>query len=67
MKTTIDIPEKELKDAIRYTGAKTKKKAILIAVSDFNQRQRMAALARHLSTCKNLITPEELAIMREKD
>ena len=45
MKTTIDIPEAELHDAIRFTGAKTKREAIVTAVTDFNRRQRMAALA----------------------
>ena len=29
MKTTIDIPEKELKDAIRFTGATTKREAVV--------------------------------------
>ena len=44
MKTTLDIPENELKDAMRFTGAKTKREAVVTALKDFNQRQRMAAL-----------------------
>ena len=67
MKTTIDIPEKELRDAMRYTGAKTKRLAIVTAVADYNRRQRMASLVRHLGTCKNLLTTEELMQMREAD
>ena len=47
MKTTIDIPESELKDAMRFTGAKTKRAAVVEALSDFNRRRRMAALVRH--------------------
>jgi Arc/MetJ family transcription regulator len=47
MKTTIDIPEGELKDAMRFTGAKTKRAAVLEALTDFNRRRRMAALVRH--------------------
>ena len=45
MKTTIDIPEKALKDAMRFAHAKTKRQAILTAVEDFNGRHRMAAPA----------------------
>lgn len=67
MKTTIDIPDTELADAIRFTRAKTKREAIVTAVADFNRRRRMAALTRHLGTCKKLITPEELSQMRETD
>ena len=65
MKTTIDIPEKELKEAMRFTHAKTKKEAIVAVVTDFNRRQRMAALARHLGTCKGLMSVEELSRLRE--
>ena len=41
MKTTIDIPEKALADVMRFTGAKTKREAILTALEDFNRRQRV--------------------------
>ena len=65
MKTTIDIPNKELQDALRFSGEKTKRGAILAAVTDYNRRQRMAALARHLGTCKNLMTIDELVELRK--
>jgi len=64
MKTTVDIPDQELKDAMTFTGAKTKREAIVTAVSDFNRRQRIARLTRHLGTCKGLMTVEELGRMR---
>ena len=41
MKTTIDIPEKELSDAIRFTGAKTRREAVVTAVADFNRRREL--------------------------
>lgn len=50
MKTTIDIPEKELRDAMRFTRAKTKREAVVTALEDFNRRQRMAALVKHTGT-----------------
>jgi len=50
MKTTIDIPNKELEDAIRFTGASTKREAVVTAISDYNRRQRMAGLTRYSGT-----------------
>jgi hypothetical protein len=66
MKTTIDIPEEELRDALRFSGEKTKRGAIVAAVADYNRRQRVAALARHLGTCKDLMTVEELVELRKR-
>jgi Arc/MetJ family transcription regulator len=67
MKTTIDIPEDVLKDAMGYTGARTKREAIVTAVSEYNRRRRMAALARHLGTCADLMSSEELEKLRAVD
>ena len=66
MKTTLDIPERELEDAIRFTKAKTKREAIVSVVKDFNRRMRMAELVRHAGTCADLISPEELQASRRK-
>ena len=43
MKTTIDIPERELDDAMRFLNAKSKLEAVVTALREFNQRRRMAA------------------------
>lgn len=51
MKTTIDIPEKELEDAMRLLGAKSKREAVVTALSEFNARHRMARLVRFSGTC----------------
>ena len=64
MKTSIDIPESILKEAMEFTGAKTKREAVVTAVAEFNRRARMAALVRHLGTCDNFITPAELDELR---
>lgn len=66
MKTTIDIPDKELADAIRFTRARTKREAVVVALADFNRRKRMAELSKHAGTCDDLITPEELQRLRRK-
>jgi len=65
MKTTIDIPEKELKAVMKYTRAKTKKEAVICAIKDFNKRHRLAELAKILGTFKDFMTQTELEEMRE--
>ncbi len=65
MKTTIDIPEDELKEAIKYTGAKTKREAVVYAIKDFNRRQRLAKLADMLGTFDDFMTQDDLKKMRE--
>lgn len=65
MKTTIDIPEEDLKEIIKYTGAKTKRDAVVHAVKDFNRRHRLAELAKSLGTFKDFMSQEDLREMRE--
>jgi Arc/MetJ family transcription regulator len=66
MKTTIDIPDKELEEVIKYTGAKTKKEAVVYALKDFNRRRRLAGLAdKILGTFKDFMDQEDLKEMRE--
>lgn len=66
MKTTIDIPEDVLKEAVRHTGAKTKREAIVTAVERFNRRQRLEHLAEQLhGALPDFMTQAELQVMRE--
>ena len=67
MKTTVDIPERELREAIRHTGAKTKKEAIVTAISEFNRRKRLEKLVAQFGTLEGLMTQEELRRMREME
>ena len=66
MRTTVDIPDGELEDVIRFTNAKSKREAVVTAIVDFNRRKRMAELARYAGTCADLITPEELQAARRR-
>ena len=50
MKTTVDIPENELKDAMRFTKAKTKREAVVRILEEFNRRRRMAELVKYSGT-----------------
>lgn len=64
MKTTIDIPDEELQEAIRLTGAKTKREAVVIALSEFNRRRRLQRLTEKFGTLEGFMTQEELRQMR---
>ena len=66
MKTTVDIPDDELEDAMRFTRARTKREAIVTAIADFNRRRRMADLARHAGSCPGLMTAGELQRLRRR-
>ncbi|CAN5204332.1 MAG: type II toxin-antitoxin system VapB family antitoxin [Gemmatimonadetes bacterium] len=66
MKTTIDIPDKELAEVIRHTGAKTKKEAVVKAVVDFNRRKRLQELVEMFGKSTTFMTQEELRRMREE-
>lgn len=50
MKTTIDIPESALADAMRFTGAKTKRKAVVKPLEEFNRLRRMQELVGSFGT-----------------
>lgn len=67
MKTTIDIPDDLLQEAMKHSGAKTKKEAVVTAVADYNRRRRMAALTRHLGSCRKLMTLGQLRRMRAQE
>ena len=66
MKTTVDIPDQELKDVMRFTQATTKREAIVTAIADFNRRRRAAALIAHAGKADSLMSPEELQALRRQ-
>jgi len=66
VKTTIDIPENVLAEAIKHTGAKTKRDAVVTAIAEFNRRHRLEQLAERLhGSCPEFMTQEDLRRMRE--
>ncbi|HUC74146.1 MAG TPA: type II toxin-antitoxin system VapB family antitoxin [Vicinamibacterales bacterium] len=69
MKTTIDIPEDELKEAMRFTKAKTKREAVVRVLTEFNRRRRMAELVRYSGTFSDRFpTNDQIeAVDREND
>ncbi|MEW6378172.1 MAG: type II toxin-antitoxin system VapB family antitoxin [bacterium] len=67
MKTTIDIPDDELMEVLKHTGAKTKREAVVYAIKDYNRRQRLSRVAEILGTFKEFMTQDDLEEMREDD
>ena len=67
MKTTVDIPDKELRDAMRFTGATTKREAVVTALKDFNRRKRIAALTKHFGSSSTFMTHAELMKLRRAE
>ena len=59
--------EKELKDAMRFTGATTKREAVVTALKDFNQRKRLAALTKHFGTSETFMTHAALMKLRRTE
>jgi len=66
MKTTIDIPSEDLDQLLKFTGAATKKEAVVKAVQDFNRRQRLSKLAEMLGTFEDFMDADELNAMRDR-
>lgn len=66
MKTTVDIPDDELREVMRHTRAATKREAIVTAIAEFNRRRRMAALVEHAGKAESLLTPDELQAQRRQ-
>ena len=64
MKTTIDIPQEVLEEAIRNTGAATKREAVVKALEEFNRRRRLAELIESFGTFENFISNQELEELR---
>lgn len=66
MKTTVDIPDKELQDAMRFTRAKTKRAAIVTAIEDFNRRRRMANLVKYSGKSTSMMSHDEMKQIEQR-
>jgi hypothetical protein len=67
MKTTIDIPEKALREVMRHTGAATKREAVVAAIDEYNRRRRLEQLLKDFGTMKHFMTQEQLARSRRDE
>jgi len=67
MKTTVNIPDKVLRDAMRHTRAKTKREAIVKALEEMNRRHSQAELLKYTGKFESLMTNEEIEAMEDAD
>lgn len=67
MKTTIDIPENELSEAMSHTGAKTKREAVVTAIVEFNKRRRRERLAARFGTFDGFPSRDEVVARRRTE
>jgi Arc/MetJ family transcription regulator len=67
MKTTVNIPDNVLRDAMRHTKAKTKREAIVKALEEMNRRYSQAELVKYFGKFESLMTNEEIEAMEEND
>jgi hypothetical protein len=67
MKTTVDIPENELMDAMKYAKANTKREAIVTALVDYNRRKRMAELVEYSAVSETFMSNEELEALDARE
>ncbi len=67
MKTTIDIPDSSILDLMNFTHAKTKREAVLKAIDEYNQKQKLTQLAKMLGTFEDFMDSDDLEIMRALD
>lgn len=67
MKTSLDIPDEELKDVLHFSKAKTKRDAIVTAVKEYNRRHRMAELIKYSGTFEGMMTNEEIEALEEAE
>lgn len=65
MSVVVEVPEQEIEEAMRFTGAETEREAMVIALADFNRRKRLESLISQLGTFENMISREELLALRE--
>lgn len=67
MKTSVEIPDKELRDIVRFTKAKTKREAIVTAIVEYNRRKRMAELIKYSGTFEGMMTNDEIEALEEAE
>jgi len=67
MKTTLDIPHDILNEAIRISGAKTKREAVVRALEEFNRKHRMARLVQKLGHSETYMDFDGLMALRTRE
>jgi Arc/MetJ family transcription regulator len=67
MKTTVDIPDATLKEAMRNAKTTVKRDAVLTAIEDYNRRCRLRSLAEKLGRSQTFMSHADLMKMRDAE
>ena len=67
MKTTIDIPEKLLRETMRFEKAGTKREVVVKAMEQLHRRHKMAALVKFAGTFGSMMSNEEIEALEEAE
>ncbi len=65
-KTTVVIDEDLLNEALKVSGAKTKREVIAAGLRELVRRENLEALRRELGTFDLALSPEELERLRNE-
>jgi hypothetical protein len=66
MKTTIDIPDMVMEETAAFSGAKTKREAILIAMEEYNHRHKVAEVVKLFGTFRSIMSNDEIEALEEE-
>ncbi len=66
IKTTLDIPERLLAEAMKAAGETTKRGAVMRALEEFNRRERLRKLTQRLGRSETFMSPQELRALRRR-
>jgi Arc/MetJ family transcription regulator len=64
MKTTIDIPERLLEEAMRNSKSSSKREAVLTALEEYNRKHQIERARAMLGTFKNMMSAEQIRELR---
>ena len=67
MKTTLDLPPDLLDEAVRISGGRTKREAVIRALEEFTRRAKLAQLADRLGDSETFMSFDELMERRENE
>jgi len=67
MKTTLELPRELLEEAVRCSGERTKRGAVIRALEEFTRRAKLARLADRLGDSETFMSHEDLMARREEE
>lgn len=67
MKTTLELPEDVLSEAICCSEGQTKQEIIILALKEFSRKRKLEAMLGHLGRSDTFMNPEELLALRTQD